>query len=42
LQHPALDCGMIEGVARGPALRAHADDADVAARLAVLRATKCR
>jgi len=42
LQHPALDCGMIEGVARGPALRAHADDADVAERLATLRATKCR
>jgi hypothetical protein len=41
LQHPALDCAMVESVARGPAVRAHADDADVAARIAEARAARC-
>ena len=42
LRHPALDCAMIEGVVRGPAVRSHPDDADVTERLANARATRCR
>jgi hypothetical protein len=42
LRHPALDCAMIEGVARGPAIRSHPDDADVTERIADERATHCR
>jgi hypothetical protein len=42
LRHPALDCAMIDGMARGPAVREHAGDADVAGQLASERATHCR
>jgi hypothetical protein len=42
LHHPALDCAMIEGLARGPALRAHPGDADATERLASERAARCR
>ena len=42
LRHPSLDCAMIDGVARGPAVRAHASDADVAQQLASARAARCR
>ena len=42
LRHPSLDCRMIEGVARGPALRAHPADADATERLASERAARCR
>jgi hypothetical protein len=42
LRHPALDCAMIEGIAHGPAVRAHPDDADVAEQVANGRATHCR
>ena len=42
LRHPSLDCAMIDGMARGPAVRAHAADADVAEQLASERATRCR
>ena len=42
LGHPTLDCAMIDGVVRGPAVRSHADDADVAERITNARATHCR
>ena len=42
LRHPALDCRMIEGLAHGPAVRAHPGDVDVAERLANERAARCR
>ena len=42
LRHPALDCGMIEGIAHGPAVRGHPDDADVAEQVASARAEHCR
>jgi hypothetical protein len=42
LRHPALDCAMIEGVARGPAVRARGGERDVALQLASERAAHCR
>ena len=42
LRHPALDCALVDGVARGPAARSHADDADMAERIVNARATHCR
>jgi hypothetical protein len=41
LQHPSLDCAMVQSVASGPAVRANPDDTDVAARLAEARAARC-
>jgi len=42
LRHPALDCPMIEGVAHGPAVRAHPGDADVSEKIGNERAGRCR
>lgn len=42
LRHPALDCAMIEGVARGPAVRTHAADSEVTRLLTSERAARCR
>ncbi|MFL5618300.1 MAG: hypothetical protein ACJ79A_07895 [Gemmatimonadaceae bacterium] len=41
LRHPALDCAMIGGIARGPAVRSHPGDADVASHLASERPARC-
>jgi uncharacterized protein (DUF1778 family) len=41
LRHPALDCAMIEGVARGPAVHSQPDDAGVAEQLTNERAVRC-
>jgi hypothetical protein len=41
LRHPALDCGIVEGAANGPAVRAHHADADVAQRIIEARASHC-
>ena len=41
LQHPALDCAMIEDATRGPAVRSHPDDRDIAERLTERRAARC-
>ena len=41
LQHPALDCTMIEDAARGPAVRSHREDRDITERLTERRAARC-
>jgi hypothetical protein len=41
LHHPALDCAMIDDATRGPAVRGHPDDRNIAERLTEQRAARC-
>jgi hypothetical protein len=42
LQHPALDCTMIENATHGPAVRGNPSDTDIADRMAEARTRLCR